>query len=74
MNEYKIFSQALNISSPWVISNINLKETKSNFKELHIHVSLKNSNEHTEIQKLPLTRRQQNFLGYICYVHYNMPN
>ncbi|WP_321310697.1 hypothetical protein [Marinifilum fragile] len=61
MNEYKIFSQALDISYPWVISNINLKETDQKVKELHIHVQLKTIKQNTTSQNFPLTKRQDNF-------------
>ncbi|MCY1636438.1 hypothetical protein [Marinifilum sp. D737] len=72
MNEYKIFSQALDISYPWIISNINLKETDQKVKELHIHVQLKTLKKNTTSQNFPLTKRQDNFLGYTCYVHYSI--
>ena len=82
MNQFKIFTEALQIQSPWLIKDIRFIEVYNNESVLCIDVEYdhKNKYQHPDgreyqiIDHEKVIKRYSNFLTHTCYVHINLPS
>lgn len=81
MNSAMIFSLALGLEKPWVITNVEFVEAGSNEKELHIHIDFERgfrfqAGSETKATAYDTENRywqHLNFFQHRCYLHARVP-
>lgn len=76
MNSIEIFQLALNLTSPWFVSNVEFKESSTKKKSLHITISFIQGHKF-ELGAIHDTRERQwrhlNFFEHECYLTCRVP-
>lgn len=77
MNSIEIFQMALQLSTPWHITNVSFKEATKGKKELHIEIGFEKGYSFDKGAKVHDTKertwRHLNFFEHECYLHCKVP-
>ncbi len=81
MNEFKIFSEALELKAPWSVKDIKFIAVHPSEKVLHIDLEYvsqgdyhhQDGSEYPITNYLEITHRYYNFLNCTCYLHISLP-